>query len=214
MSEPFVFFTQASLVQATHFRADSLPSLLYCLNRVSDSSIFHHFYHSLLREHFLKIELTNDFARWADQTLREPVLAEQLATVDPLEFKTVRAVRKRLIEYVAPFVGPLRHHMRVPAGMEFRFQESKSFVFPTGTQANSLEEFAELIRDVSVATMFYHFITARLRLDEDTNDFSLWIAERFGDRELAEAIEALNPFRDSLAELRARASDLVQGRLQ
>ena len=214
VKDPFVFYSEASLVQCTPFMADSLPSLLECLHRVSGSSIFYHFYYSLLQRHFLKTEFQNDFALWADQTLLEPVLAERLATVDPLDFPSVRASRNRLIEYVRAFVGESQTYIRVPPGKEFRFQELKSFSYPSGLRAKSLEEFGRVVRRISVESVFYHMVEARLRLEDGTNDFSIWIEGCCGDPELARQLEALNPYRYGLAELRVQISALVQARLQ
>ncbi len=213
MNDPFVFFSQASLIQCTPFVADSLPSILDCLRRVGGSSIFYHFYYSLLQRHFLKAEYQNDFALWADQTLLEPVLAERLATVDPLDYPTVRAVRNRVIEYVVAFVGESQSYPRVPPGKEFRFQELKSFSYPSGLRANTLEDFARVVRRISVESMFYHMVEARLRLDQQTNDFSIWIQHSCGQPELARRIEQLNPYRYGLAEMRIQISTLVRERL-
>lgn len=213
MRDSFLFHTEASLVQTTPFEADSLPSLLECLRRVDDSSIFYHFFHSLLRRHFLKAEYQNDFALWADHTLMEPALAERLATVDPMDFPTVRAAREKLIEYVGEFVGPSQSFSRVPTGKEFRFQESKSFSYPSGLQAATLEEFARVVRRISTESVFYHLVEARLRLNKKSNDFSIWLEQCWGQDELAREIEALNPFRYGLEDLRGRISDLVMARL-
>jgi hypothetical protein len=214
MKEPFNFYSEASLVQCTPFVADSLPSMLDCLHRVGGSSIFYHFYYSLLQRHFLKTEFQNDFALWADQTLLEPVLAERLATVDPLDFPSVRASRNRVIEYVKAFVGESQTYVRVPPGKEFRFQELKSFSYPSGLQAKSLEEFGRVVRRISVESVFYHMVEARLRLENGTNDFSLWLEGSCGEPKLARRVEALNAYRFGLAELRNQISKLVQERLE
>lgn len=213
MQDEFIFYSEASLIQCTPFAADSLPSLLDALRRVSGSSIFHHFYYSLLQRHFLKSEFQNDFALWADQTLLEPVLAERLATVDPLDFPSVRAARNKVIEYVEPFVGESQTYIRVPPGKELRFQELKSFSYPSGLRAKNLEEFARVVRRISVESAFYHMVEARLRLENGTNDFSLWLEKSWGEPELANQIKALNPYRHGLADLRFRISELVKARL-
>lgn len=213
MADPFVFNTESSLVQSAHYHADSLPSFLYCLQRVSGSSIFHHFYHSLLRRHFLKSEFQNDFAFWVDQNLREPALAEKLTTVDPMDLGSIREARERLIEHVRPFVASTQSHVRVVSGMEFRFLEAMSFVYPSGLVATDLETFARAIRNISVSSLFFHLVTARLRGDEGQNDFSIWLDKSLGESALAREIEQLNPYRYNLVELRQKISDLVQARL-
>ena len=213
MSNRFVFNSAASLVQTTPFEADGLPSLLECLRRVDSSSIFYHFYHSLLRRHFLKGEYQNDFALWADQQLREPWLAERLATVDPMDFAMIRAAREKLIEYVEVFVGPAQSYVRVPPGKEFRFQELKSFSYPSGTEVETLQEFAGAVRQVSVESVFYHVVEARLRLHRKSNDFSSWLDQSQGETKLAHEIEGLNPYRYGLDGLREKIAELVEARV-
>ena len=213
MSNRFVFYSAASLVQTTPFEADSLPSLLDCLRRVDSSSIFYHFYHSLLRRHFLKAEFQNDFALWADEQLREPWLAERLATVDPMDFAMIRTAREKLIEYVEVFVGPAQSHVRVPPGKEFRFQELKSFSYPSGIEAETLEEFAAAVRQVSVESVFYHVVEARLRLHKKSNDFSSWLEQTHGEAALAREIEGLNPYGYGLEDLKAKIAELVEARV-
>ena len=213
MSDRFLFYSAASLVQTTPFEADSLPSLLQCLRRVDSSSIFHHFYHSLLRRHFLKGAYQNDFALWAEQQLREPWLAERLATVDPMDFAMIRAAREKLIEYVEVFVGPAQSYVRVPPGKEFRFQELMSFSYPSGIEAETLEEFAGAVRQVSVESVFYHVVEARLRLHRKSNDFSSWLDHSHGEAALAREIEGLNPYRYGLEDLKAKIAELVEARV-
>jgi len=212
MKDPFEFYSEASLTQCTPFQADSLPSLLECLRRVSGSSIFYHFHHSLLRRHFLKAEYENDFAVWASHTLREPVLAERLATIDPLDFESVRASREKLIAYVQEVVGRTESYIRVPPGREFRFLELKSFSYPSGLRAANLDEFARVVRRISTESMFYHVIEARLRLGKGSNDFSLWLEESWQEPELARRVAALSPYRWGLTDLRNRISRLVKER--
>jgi hypothetical protein len=51
---------------------------------------------------------------------------------------------------------------------------------PNSFVAHSLREFAAAIEQVSVHSIHYHFIEARLRLKLRTNDFSEWL-----EREMA-----------------------------
>jgi hypothetical protein len=57
-------------------------------------------------------------------------------------------------------------------------------------------------------------VEARLRLENGTNDFSLWLEGSCAEPNLARRVEALNPYRFGLAELRNQISKLVQERVQ
>jgi hypothetical protein len=50
-------------------------------------------------------------------------------------------------------------------------------VVPTPYVAQNLSQFAEGMRKVSVHSIYYHFIDARLRLKLNTNDFSVWLEQ-------------------------------------
>jgi hypothetical protein len=60
---------------------------------------------------------------------------------------------------------------------------------------------------VSNVSLYFHFFEARLRLDRKTNDFSYWL-EQQGARDLAGAIDRLDPYIMTLDELRSRIVDI------
>ena len=53
------------------------------------------------------------------------------------------------------------------------FCSSKVTVVPTGCSANNLAEFVACLKEVSVHSIHYHFIEARLPRKLETNDFSI-----------------------------------------
>lgn len=212
MTGPFRFNDEVALIKAASLAADDLSSLLAGLRRASDSSIFYHVHHALFRRHFAASEMSNDFARWAWITLREEPLAERLAAVDPLQFRSIPEARDHLIGIVESYAGRVRFLARVPREHEFHFCEAQTFVFPTGHVSEDLEGFLRGIRGAGSGTIFHHFIAARLRVGLPDNDFSAWI-EALGDKDLADRIRRLSPFRYTLWELRDRMAAMIEEHL-
>lgn len=209
----FQFRSQSSVPLCTPYHADSLRTLVDCLYRVNDSSILYHLFHHLLRNPVLDTRHQNDFARWTLDAAGEPVLAERLSIVDPLTFDSLKSARSRLIETVEHHIGDLERIYRVPPGQEFRFMELRSFTYATGASASTLQELASTLPDISMESIFYHYVIARLRIAEPLNDFSAWCRDVWKEPDLAEEIEALTPYRYPLDQLPAQIATLITKRL-
>jgi hypothetical protein len=201
---PFIFRTERRLVRLTGRKARGLSDFLLCLREVSGASIFYHTHHVYLSHHFERPLFYNDFATWVSQSLLEQALAEKLAVVDLLEFTTIRQLRERIIETIESHLASSDGGDRqAPRGEEFHFCESQSFRMPTGITAANPREFFENLPHVTTISLFYHFFEARLRLGRATNDFSVWFAD-IGEDRLARRIDALNPYRMTLEQLRTK----------
>jgi hypothetical protein len=214
MPEPFNICTEAGLVVHTNYRAESLKSLLDGLKKVSGSSIFYHMHHALLRRHFAHSDHMNDFARWVLLNLGQTSLAERLTSVDPMGTKSVREAREQLIAYVQEYVGAGELFFRVAEGKEFHFLELHSVVLPLTTVEPDLEAFYHALKKATLGTFFFHLIEAPIRLEKQSNDFSEWLRETFGDEELAQAIAGVNPYMYNLWELKAKILECVRKRLK
>jgi hypothetical protein len=59
---------------------------------------------------------------------------------------------------------------------------------PFGRSARDLDEFREGLEHISHASFYYHFISSRLRLQLQTNDFSRWLSDSLGLRTLTASI--------------------------
>jgi hypothetical protein len=199
---PFLFTTERRLVALTGLSASNLDQLLAGLEQVPGSSIFYHTHQQYLAQHFQKPLFYNDFAQWASHALQEEALAERLAAIDLLEFTSVRGLRDAIVAMIRKHVAEGGNTRECPAGDEFHFCRSKSFIMPTGLVAHDVAEFFALLPQVSVVSLFFHFFEARLRLGHPTNDFSLWLADS-GRPDLARAIDRLDPYVRTLEELRA-----------
>lgn len=212
-NKTFQFRSESSVVLCTPFRADSLRTMLDCLYRVDDSSVFYHLYYHLLRHPAFTSEHQNDFARWTNEAAGETVLAERLSIVDPLAFGSLATARARLIERIERHIGDLERIYRVAPGSEFRFMELRSFSFPIGISASDPAKFAEVLPHISTESVFYHYVAARLRVAEPMNDFSVWLRDAWDLPDLADEIESVTPYRCPLSGLAGRIAELVQRRI-
>jgi len=213
MKSSFTFFTETGIALSTNRTADNLSSFLKGLKKVSGSSIFYHLHHSLFRRHFTTSEYMNDFARWIWINANQPVLAEKMAALDPLGFKSIREARLRMINMIEEYVGEGETLYRVPAGKEFHFLELKSFIIPTGQEANDLKSFLRGLRNSGRGTYFYHLIEAPIRLQKNYNDFSEWLTTSLEETELAQEIATLNPYVYNLWEIKKLIIECVKRRL-
>jgi Family of unknown function (DUF5752) len=211
-SEPFVFYTEQRLIALTGMRASTLPELLTLMRRVPGSSIFYHTHHIYLAHHFERPTFTNDFARWVGEALQEEELAEKMAAVDLLEHTSIRSLRERFLELTEMSLQSGQHELRrCPRGDDFHFCRSRSFSMTSGLVAHSPEEFFRVLPHVTTASIFYHSFEARLRLKHRTNDFSHWLTGQ-GERDLAREIAMLNPYAQTLEELRTGIIRLGEAR--
>lgn len=209
---PFQFCTSLVLEEATGLRASTLPQLLSLLREVPESCIYHHTHYFLLAHQYLTLAPTNDFAYWVMEVLGEEALGERLAAIDIMSFNSLRQLREALVAMIEEYlqqaaVAKLRF---VGEGEEFFFTKSMLLIMPTPHQASTLAEFAQALERVSLHTLYFHMFDARLRLGRPTNDFARWLGEQLGLRELAQQVERLDPYSQTLEELRGSLLALIR----
>lgn len=210
---PFRFLSGLTLTLLTNRRARDLPELLAHLREVSGSVVYHHTHHFLVQHQYLSPEPPNDFAYWVAQVLQEDRLAERLAAIDVVQFRSIRALRERLIEVIEDHLAATKTFRTAPEGEEFHFCESASFLFPTPHQAAGLAEFADCMERIGFGSLSLHVFDACLRLEKGRNDFSEWLAGELGEEDLARRIARLDPYTFTLEGLRQEIVRLVRGRL-
>jgi hypothetical protein len=206
MAGPFRFMTSVQAVQLTGVRAASLAELYAGMQGVDGSSIYHHT-HRFYRAHsFLGETPLSDFALWVGESLQEAAVAEEMAALDLRDFTSIRELRTALLAKIESVREvPERWSRRVPAGLEFHFCRSVSLILPTGIKARNLEEFVDALERVDTASLYHHLIEAPLHADGGRayrNEFSEWLAGTLAQRDLAEAVVALDPYRRDLEGLR------------
>ncbi len=201
---PFRFMAASTLVRITGQRANTLAELLEELRRCSDASIFNHTFQSLEQHQFLTEGFSNDFAQWALAACNEPRLAEQLASLDIRHYQTLAGLRADLLQALED------HLRRVPeAGFRkafepFYFCEAITVAVPTPFEAATLAEFCDGLRHVSIHTVHYHFVVARLREPLAVNDFSYWLEDSLGLKELADRVDQIDIYTNTLGGVRQR----------
>lgn len=198
----FKFFTSALLVEITGKRAFDLVEFLAILHEIDASSIFYHVHHTFREYSFAPGQYANDFARWALEELEAPGLAEKLASVNIKEVIDLETLRRELVGIIERHLADHPDGRRVLPGREFYFLKNTGIIIPTKYEARTIEEFAQVLKQVGMRSIYYHFFDARLRLGHKTNDFSNWIRSNFNNDGLAEKIEALDPYFMSLDQLR------------
>jgi hypothetical protein len=186
---PFYFNSASHLLRIGREKATTLQELLEAIRTCPESSIFQHTFQTLAEHHFIREGFSNDFSQWAFASCNEVGLAERLAAIDVREFTSIAALRERLIHIIDTYLQKnLRAATRV-AMEPFYLMASDLVVVPTPYVARNLEEFADGLRKVSIHSIYYHFIDARLRLKLNNNDFSVWLEH---DLDLAQAADRLN----------------------
>lgn len=209
----FQFYTGRRLIELTGRKARTLPELLGHLREVSAASVFYHTHERHLTHQFVPPIFFNDFAEWTSRALQEQAVAERLASIDMLEFTSLKRLREALVRAIETSITANGNRVReCPPGDEFHFCKVKSFIMPTGVVAEDLEEFSSCLRHCTNSSIFFHFFEARLRLERKTNDFSQWLTD-LGERRLADKIDHLDPYAMTLKELRKQIYVLCRRRL-
>jgi Family of unknown function (DUF5752) len=196
---------------ATGQKAITLFELRNNLTLVSLDSIYHHFWGSLLVPRFKEREFNNDFAGWVRHSLRDFVLAERLAVIDPAASNNLEELRQELLDLIEE-----RLDENEPAGWtrgnrQFEFLRSQLVVFDANRRLEKPEDLAEQIPLLSTSSIFYHFIDARRRLSQGCDDFSQWLAN-LGDEHLilCKQLAAIDPYFSSLSQLRTELAALCK----
>lgn len=213
-TETFHFTSRLNLTTLTGRQARDLPELLENIKTAPGSVIYHHTHRFLQQHQTLTPEPPNDFAFWVSHILQETVLGEQLASIDVIQYPTIRALQQKLIETIEHYMEVHPDFRIAPSGEEFNFMGSITFVLPTPHQANTLQEFIEALQKISIHSIYFHMFEARLRIGRPTNDFSLWLENSLGEKKLAQEIAHMDPYTNTLDGLRHRISRLINKRLE
>jgi len=202
--EPFAFAACHELREFVGLRAENERRLADLIEEVPLDSIYYHTHAFFLRHKFVAGAYPNDFATWAAVQVRDRVLGERLAMVDPGEFATLQALREELVSVIDDHLRDLQIVPGVIYGEPFDFIQSRIVEIPTGTQVRTLQEFRDALLEVDVSAIYFHLVEARLRLGRGQNDFAAWLEHGLGLPELAAKVRAVDPYARSLEQTRAR----------
>ncbi|MBK8576012.1 MAG: hypothetical protein IPN90_10170 [Elusimicrobia bacterium] len=207
---PFRFFTRLTLTTLTGLRAGSGRELMEGIHTVPDNVIYQHTHRFLQQHQFLTPEPPNDFAYWATQMLGDEELGERLTSVDTVRFSNLAELRRALSSAIEKHLEKRGDGRAAPAGKEFHFTGAVRFSIPTPHAAESLTEFAEALRKVSIASLYLHIYEARLRPPHVINDFSNWFERELGRPALAKKVAGLDPYTHTLEGLRAKIISFIE----
>lgn len=207
---PFYFNSAAHLLRIGRERATTLAEFLDAVRTCPNDSIFQHTFQTLQEHHFIREGFSNDFAHWAFAACNEIGLAERLASVDVREFTSVNDLRERIIDIVSDYLKR-NPRARDRAALEpFYFCASDTVVIPTPFVARNLLEFIDGLRKVSIHSVHYHFIEARLRLKLNSNDFSVWLEEEMELGALADRLNRIDIYTSTLNEVREQIIRILE----
>ena len=200
---PFRFIGCSELREVLGEVAEDEKRLVELIESVPLDSIYFHTHSYFLRHSYVERAYPNDFAQWVAMEVRDHVLGERLAVVDPFEMKGLEALRTELITIIDDHLSKTPIVPRVIFGQPFHFNQSRMLEVPTGLEVKTLREFRDALGDVEVSAIYFHMFEARHRLKREENDFSAWIRQSLRFPDLAEKIQAINPYMGSLERLRS-----------
>jgi hypothetical protein len=173
-----------------------------------ENVLYHHFCETLLRPSFDYPDYHNDFAVWAKLYLDDRVLAERLGILDPYSIGSMEDLRGTMLDILDERLSELPMNPAVTKGDEFFFLEATTVVFETGDIIEEPSQLPMKISNMTIGSIFYHFIEARRRTPDRLDDFSEWLS-LFGDAGAGYA-HALSSIDFSFLTLREMRKMLVE----
>jgi len=213
MTAPFEFVACLQLREMLGRTAWDERELLTGIEHVPADSIYYHTHSSFLRSRYPSAPYPNDFATWVATQVRDPVLGERLAVVDPFMFDDLERLRNAMLailddhlqaEEPAPCVGAVGR-----AGEPFHFMQSTIIEVPTGVRARTLGEFADALHHVDVSVIFYHMFRPVVN-SGTVSDPAQWLERELGLPALAGRVRLLSPYARNLEGLRSDLLSLVE----
>ena len=213
-SAPFRFYARMILPELTGVKASNLEEMLSVIKEIDPSAIYHHTHRFIQQHQYLTSEPPNDFAYWITEFLGEYKLGEKLNSISTIDFSTIRSLREKIVSVIELYIkeNPRSFERSAHLGEEFHFVKSVSFIFPTKHEARDIDEFADVLGNITISSIYFHMFEARLRLEKGNNDFSFWIRMALKDKDTAEKISRLDPYNYTLEELRTKIISTIRGR--
>lgn len=149
----------------------------------------HHFCETLVRPTFDDTDFRNDFAIWARSNLEDRVLAERLGMIDPYSLPDLEALRERLLEVLDERLSEVSMIPWARPGGEFHFLRGVMTVFGSDLVARTPEEFRAALPALPPTSIYHHFVAARRRTQDGSDDFTAWLRRLPEPRE--DYVEAL-----------------------
>ena len=210
---PFYFNSASHLLRIGREKATNLQELLEAIRTCPDNSIFQHTFQTLEEHHYIREGFSNDFAHWAFSACNEVGLAERLSSIDVREFTSIPALRERLVHLIEIYLQKNPRAATRVAMEPFYLMAADLVVIPTPYVARNLEEFADGMGKVSIHSIYYHFIDARLRLKLNTNDFSVWLDQELEMRQAAGKLNQIDIYTSTLEGVRRSILHIIESEI-
>ena len=199
---PFKFYTRLTLPQLTGIYALNLKELLDGIKKADDSIIYYHTHHYLIQHHYVVPDAPNDFAHWVINTLGERLLGEEISSIDMFTYNTMDDYKQGLIRKLTVFISKDSKTRRVEINERFNFMKAVTFVMSTGKEAYTLREFHDILKNITIFSVYYHFFESHFRLGSGLDDFSIWIKDELKLSDLAGKIQKLDPYSVTMDRLK------------
>ncbi len=194
--------------------AASLLEFKDLLYQIPISSLYYHFWGRRLRISFIHPEYHNDFAEWAHFGLHDEILAERLTIIDPTEYPDCEQLRKQVIDVIEDRLEEIEYILWSRKEYKFHFLQSILIVYDLGIKITSPVELKNIISKLPLTSIFYHFIDARARTVDGSDDFSFWLLgfdNKFTD--LIKKIKLIDPYFLLLSEIKQKLTELFNEHL-
>jgi hypothetical protein len=201
---PFKFYTRLTLPQLTGIYALNLKELLDGIKKADDSIIYYHTHHYLIQHHYVVPDAPNDFAHWVINTLGERLLGEEISSIDMFTYNTMDDYKQGLIRKLTVFISKDSKTRRVEINERFNFMKAVTFVMSAGKEAYTLREFHDILKNITIFSVYYHFFESHFRLSSGFDDFSAWIRDELQLPDLAGKIANLDPYSVTMDKLKER----------
>jgi len=126
-------------------------------------SIFYHTHGYFLRHRPITTAYGNDFASWVAVHVRDQVLAERLAVINPFEFASLEAIREELLSVVHDHLAHLSRCRAWSSARRSTFSSRTSWEVPLGPAASRWPSFRQGLAEVDSSAIYYHMVEARAR---------------------------------------------------
>ncbi len=213
-TRPFTFVGCLELREILGRRARDERELMEQLEQIPAASVYYHTHSIFLRHPRIAGAYPNDFANWVATQVRDQVLSERLAVVDPYMFGSVEELREELVSIVDNHISALNPVPRIVFGDPLFFVQSHLLEVPTGLEATTLPDFRRCLAEVDLSAVYLHTLHARVRGEVAGGDFAHWIGRELGLDSLATAIGRINPYLGGLAEIRRETLRLIDAEVE
>lgn len=189
---------------ATGKKAINTKEFFTQLLNIEGDSIYYHFWAKLIRTSFSTPEYNNDFAQWIFKEMHDLALAERLSILEPQYFESIEDLRQEMLDIIESSLEQNTALFYTNAKEPFYFMKYGLVVFNTNKFISDPKELKQTIGSLSLGSLYFHFIDARIRTPNNKDDFSNWLKNFEGYEPLMDSISDIDPFFLPLSKLKER----------